>query len=214
MQRRVRPRPPHDARFARRAVEQLHAGRRRGPFPKRINRAPPPPLVAIGLVAEFAVVGNGLPQPRRLEGFHGRPADFFDQQPRHRERLIADHFSREPEARAAREEPVLGIALQERGRAHRGLPVGRARDDQAEQLLHIPAALDESHGEPVEQVGMRRHFALRAEIARRRDQSLAETLEPSPVHLDARGQGMARRSEPPREPEPVARRVRPQRREK
>jgi len=54
-----------------------------------------------------AAVSDSEPEPVRLRRFDTRPADLFDQQPAHRESLIADHFRIEPEARTAGEQPVF-----------------------------------------------------------------------------------------------------------
>ena len=53
----------------------------------------------------------------------------------------------------------------------RRLPIGGAGDDQPVQRLQAPAAVDELAGQPVEQLGMRRPVALRAEIVLRLDQA-------------------------------------------
>ena len=57
----------------------------------------------------------------------------------------------------------------------RGLPVRRRRDDQREQLLHIPAGLAELDRQPVEQFGMRRRLRLRAEVVGRLEQARRRT---------------------------------------
>ena len=71
-------------------------------------------------------VGQLVPEAGRLVGLHGRPADPLDQQPGEPKRLVADHLGRQPEPRPARQQPVLGVALEQRRRDSRRLPVGRA----------------------------------------------------------------------------------------
>ena len=59
---------------------------------------------AVALIVIGVLHADLLPLTRRLVRFDRRSADLFDQQTRRREGLIADHFSRQPHARSAREE--------------------------------------------------------------------------------------------------------------
>ena len=63
----------------------------------------------------------------------------------------------------------------------------------------------ELHRQPVEQFGMRRQFALDAEILRRPDEAAAEQLRPPAIHRHARGQRIVARDQPAREIEARAR---------
>ena len=60
----------------------------------------------------------------------------------------------------------------------------------------------EIRGEPVEQFGMARPFALRAEVVHRLHEPGAEEHRPPAIHRDARGERLLRRDEPVREIEP------------
>src|SRR5215470_9576806 len=74
-------------------------------------------------------------------------------------------------------------------------------------MFYAPAAFDEFNRQPVEQFGMRRALASRAEIFGRRYQSLSEILLPDAVDNDARGQRVVPVHDPFRQAEPVRRRV-------
>src|SRR6185436_7692842 len=96
------------------------------------------------------------------------------------------------EARPAREPAVVGIALAQLARHARRLPVRRRGQDQSLELLHAPAARDELEREPVEELGMRRALALRAEVLARRDEPAPEDALPRAVDEDARRQRVRR----------------------
>ena len=68
-----------------------------------------------------------------------------------------------------------------------------------------------SDGQPVEQFGMDRPLALRAEIVHRLDDADAEEHLPEAIHGDARGQRIAAIHQPPRQAEAVLRPVRARR---
>ena len=105
-----------------------------------------------------------IPQPVRLIRLDRRTADLVHQQPRERQGLVPNHFRREPHVRPACEQPVVGILRQQLRRHARGLPVRRTHHDGLLQRFHVPAGPDEFGREPIEQLRMRRRFALRAEI--------------------------------------------------
>ena len=54
------------------------------------------------------------------------------------ERVVADHFCREPIARRAGEQLVFRIGRLKRGPGATGLPVGGGHDDLLEQTLDVP----------------------------------------------------------------------------
>ena len=92
------------------------------------------------------------------------------------------------------------------------LPVGRRVDDQPVQVLDcFQPVLDELDGQPVEQLGVRRRLALRAEVLAGRDEAGAEVGLPDAVDERARGRRRLRIDEPPRERQARRRRVRRQR---
>ena len=73
------------------------------------------------------------------------------------------------------------------------------RHHQFMHRLQRPAARREFAGEPVEQFGMGRFLAHRAEVARSGDDSLAVMVLPKPVDHHSRGQRIARIDDPARE---------------
>ena len=74
------------------------------------------------------------------------------------------------------------------------------------RALRLVFRLHEFGGQPVEQFGMRRPFALRAEIVEHLRKSRAEELAPEAVHGDARGQRILRTHQPVARSSRVARR--------
>ena len=74
-------------------------------------------------------------------------------------------------------------------------------------MFHVPAGASELRGQPVEQFGLRRPFALYAEILRGLHNANAKKLLPKPVHVHARGEGMRRVHQPLRQTQAVLRRV-------
>src|SRR5262249_47398480 len=97
---------------------------------------------------------------------------------------------------------VLGISLRIGiiGFASRGAhPVSLRSDDQAMNALHAPAALHELHGEPVEQLRMRRQLAVLAEISNAGNDRAAEMTQPDMVHCNSRGKRIFTAGDPTRE---------------
>jgi len=82
------------------------------------------------------------------------------------------------------------------GRRTLGLPVDRRGHDQAVDVLDAPSFFDELARQPVEQVGMGRALAARAEILGRLHQADAEMLLPEPIDDDACRERMSRRRKP------------------
>ncbi len=91
------------------------------------------------MVLDVFGVGQLVPEPGRLVRFHGRAAGSLDQQPGEPKRLVADHLGRQPQPRPARQQAVLGVAIEPFRVDARRLPVCRARDHQPEQVLDVPA---------------------------------------------------------------------------
>ena len=54
-----------------------------------------------------------LYRPFGLIGLDGRAATLLDQKTGNKQRLVANHFSRQSQTRAARQQSILGIALQQ-----------------------------------------------------------------------------------------------------
>ena len=74
----------------------------------------------MGFYAEYRYTlgtdGDVVPQSRGLIGRDTRPTDAVAEQSRHRQRAVANHFRLNPKPRAARQQPVQRITLQEFGR--------------------------------------------------------------------------------------------------
>ena len=81
------------------------------------------------------------------------------------------------------------------------LPVSLREEDFAMQRLEFPPVCDEPLREKIEQLGMRRLAAEKAEVARRVHESRAEVVLPHAVREHARGERIARAGDPPRERE-------------
>ena len=209
LQRCVRAFAPHARGLAARGVENVQRRRRRGALPERVEAATVERLATVAFVIARGAPrhGDGLPDPLGLVGLHARAADLSDEKPTGREGGIADHLTVHPETRAAREQAVRRVALDLCARGGRALPVGRAGDDEFHQPLHVPAALAEFDGEPVEKLGVRWSVAHDAEILGRFDESGAENFLPEAVHRHARGERVCGRDKPLREAETVQRRV-------
>ena len=78
-------------------------------------------------------------------------------------------------------------------------PIRRAGDDQPVHRLQAPASADQLGGQPVQQLGVRRLFAHRAEVAGRGDESAAEMMLPEPVDDHPRGQRVFGADQPVRQ---------------
>ena len=146
----------------------------------------------VGLRREAVAERHLLPEALRLIRQHARAADLVVEQAARRQRGVADHLGRQAEARPAREQPVLGILLEQRRRRLRRLAVGRRRHDQPLHRPDVPAGADELGRQPVEQLRMHRRLALHAEVFLRLDDAVAEVHLPEPVDRDARGERMLR----------------------
>ena len=143
-----------------------------------------------------ALHGDRFPDPFGLIGLHAGASDCGRKQAARRQRQVAHHLGVHAEARPARKEPVLGIDLELVFTDPGGLPVRRRRHHQADQLFDVPAGLAEFHGQPVEQLRVRRRLALRSEIFRRLHQAGSENLLPEAIDRDARGQRIGRIDNP------------------
>ena len=133
---------------------------RHGAPPKSIKAATITVVPLAGI--PFIAAVNDLPKPIGLRREHTRPAHFFAEQARNSQSLIANHFRRQPLSRPASEQAILGVTrpLLRLGRGI--LLIGARLNDQPHQPLHVPAAVDELGGEPIEQLRMRWPIAARA----------------------------------------------------
>src|SRR5260221_12145421 len=71
--------------------------------------------------------------------------------------------------------------------------------------LQAPAVLDEADGQPVEQLGMSRPRALRAEVIGSRDNTSSKMILPNAIDDHARRQRIVRPGQPARERKTAAR---------
>ncbi len=109
LERRIRPRFAHDAGLTAGRVERDHGGRGNGPLPERVEAAA---IEIRAVVLDVFGVGQLVPEPGRLVRFHGRTAGSLDQEPGEPKRLVADHLGRQPQPRPARQQAVLGVAIE------------------------------------------------------------------------------------------------------
>jgi hypothetical protein len=114
----------------------------------------------------------------------------LDEQPGDEKGLVPNRRSAETDARATREKPVLRIDFTQVRAEARVLPIGATGDDQFLHGRHIPARPHEFGGEPVQQLGMTRRFALHPEVLGRLYEAGSEVFLPVAIHSDPGGQGM------------------------
>ena len=81
-------------------------------------------------------------------------------------------------------------------RRPRILAVGIAQHHEPVEVLERPAVFDQLDGQPVEQFGVGRGFAVGAEVVGRGDDSAAEVVLPEPVDDDAGRQRLVGPGEP------------------
>ena len=189
LERRVRPRPADAGEVAVGGVERLEHRVRHRAIAERVKR----PAVTVGAVRFVpdlgAVAGRRLEQETRRRREDARAADLRDRAGRWPPgRCRARSLGVDAEPRAAGQQAVV----RDRGPASsrvvdpRRLAVGRRVDDQPMQVLEAPAVVHELDGQPVEQLGMRRRLALRAEVLAGRDDAGAEVRLPDAVDQRSR----------------------------
>ena len=76
-------------------------------------------------------------------------------------------------------------------------PVNARRDDFANDRFDRPARLHESDRQMIEQFGMTRHLPRRAEVFGRRDNPLADQVQPDSVNHHTSGQRIFTTADPP-----------------
>ena len=94
---------------------------------------------------------------------------------------VANHLGVEAETRAAREQPVVRIPLDQRGRAADACRYVAEVTISRCSAFCAPLAAIELRRQPVEQLGMGRRRALRAEVLAGLDEAAAEELLPGAV---------------------------------
>ena len=205
LQRGVRPFAVDGALLARRRVEGLHRRRRGRALPEGVEAAPVVRLAPFGDVdLRVALLhGHDLPDAGRLVGFHALSAPLRGQQPRGRQRQVADHLAVHPEARPPGKQAIVRVLLQLHRRRGRGLAVRGGRHHEPEEGLHVPSRLAELDRQPVEQLRVRRRLPGDAEFSRGGNEALSEDLRPEAVDVDACRERMVRVCQPLGQPEPV-----------
>src|SRR5262245_25818947 len=72
------------------------------------------------------------------------------------------------------------------------------------QMLHAPVVVDKLHGEPVEEVGLRRARAANSKIEYVVNERSAKVTQPGVVDGNSRSQGVVRADDPTSERQPPA----------
>ncbi len=107
------------------------------------------------------------------------------QQPAGEKGSIAHEFCRKTESLLPRQQFVLWVARFQLLTSIGRLPIGGRHHYQLVHSLHVPARVHERRGQPVQQHGMSRQIATRAEVFRGCHQPLTEELVPHPVDRDS-----------------------------
>jgi hypothetical protein len=108
------------------------------------------PVGAIaGLPIDAAAEGGGQAH-RRLHRFYRRAVHFVAEQAADGQRLIANHFRRQAEARAAGEEAIVGITALQFRRHPRRLPIGCRGHELFHEGFEIPLVFGEFGRQPIE----------------------------------------------------------------
>ncbi len=85
-----------------------------------------------------------LPVTFGLVWLDAGPADLRRQQARHGQRIVAHQLGIDAEGALPGEFAIVGIGRQRFRRGGGGLPVGRAGDDRAHHVFHVPSAVHET----------------------------------------------------------------------
>ena len=198
------------------AVGGVEGGHRRvrvRPPPGRVEAAAVAVLARAGLPVDAAAERRAQARAR-LRRLDRRAVHLRAEQPADEQRLVADHLGREPEPRAAGEQPVVRVALEQLGRDPRRLPVRGRRDQQLEELLQVPVAARPTRS-PASRA-TRDASAARPAMPNSslvRDEADAEDLLPVAVGDHPGRQRVVLGDQPARQRQPVARRLVGQRRE-
>ena len=163
-----------------------------------VEKASLPPSVKSSAVLAFAWIGliisHGkveiFPIAIGLIGADAGAPDFGNEETGNGEGIIANEFGIDAEAALAGEFAVVRIGGEE-FRGDRGdLAVGVTGDDAADHPLHIPAAVHEFAGEPIEEGGVGGGFSLGAEVIEHLAEAGTEELFPETIHDRASGEGI------------------------
>ena len=80
------------------------------------------------------------------------------------ERVVPDEFRLESARILGRKQAISWVGFPEFRAKRTALPIGRARDNEANKATQIPAAVAKLAREPIEQFGVGGEFTLRAKV--------------------------------------------------
>ncbi len=184
--------------FAIGGIEGGHEGGRRGALEEDVEAAAVEGWAGVLLVV--AGIGtdeaDGFPDVGGLIGFDALAAHREIGEAGDEQGVVAELFGIEPEAWAAGEQTVVGIAGEEIGGDAGRLSIGGGGDEETDEGLGVPAGVAVVECEPVEEIGMTGHFALGTEILGGADEAFAEELLPETIGGDAGGEWVVRAEEP------------------
>ena len=128
-----------------------------------------------------------------LIGFHTPSAQKRCQKAADLKGLIANELSLQAKVILPREKSVGGI-LSLHGPLNPGaLPVSVRADHELDQMLNVPLAFFEFHGQPIQEFGMRGELSLCAKIFNGPREAFSEKQFPEAIDHDACGQGVSLR---------------------
>ena len=163
----------------------------------RVQTAPVLIAVGVGVIdplreVQFLVVAG------RLVRLAATAADPVVEQSADREGVVADEFGVEALGHLVAMQPVARVGGAQLRGGIAGPPVSFGKEHRAHDVLHVPAALHEFDGQPVQQLGIRRRLALRSEVVQDLGNSRPEEELPQSIHEDPRGQRVVAIHEPVR----------------
>ena len=195
---------PHGAGLAIGGVKHV-GGADRSP-PEGVQAPPVEIGGGRGRVGEVAFLGDRqrLPDLVGLIGIHRSPSDPEVDQATRSQRHVAEHHRGHPEPARAAVQAILRVCRQMVGPDAGVLPVGGRRHEQPVHLFLAPATLAELHGQPVEQIHMRRIFPLHPHVFDGLHETNPEKVLPHPVDLNPRGERLLGQEQPASQAQPVA----------
>src|SRR5262249_42162056 len=123
---------------------------------------------------------------RWLRGTYRWSVHLSAQQARDKESLITNFFGSQPNARAARQQDVVGIVFLERRRSARTLSVRGRGHQHSEESLYIPFLSDQFGSQPIKQFRVRGKIPLGPKVFARANNARPKDLFPKTVRDNAR----------------------------
>ena len=197
----VGSRRPNHAGLASAGVKSQHRGVRYGSLGIRVETATVK-VAAGGLVVvcrggDFLPKALGLVRPDR-----GAP-DSLVEKARSEECLVADDLCRKPVTRCPCQKSVLRVTFQLGGGHSRGLAVGAAGDNQADDGFHVPVVVVKLGCQPVEELWVGGQFALRAKVLGRPHKANPKESLPQAVGDHPGGKGVFLVDQPTGKPQAI-----------